>query len=81
MACEYLLLNGVPIDCIDDLGYTALHLATQKGCIAQTYLLLKHKARYDIVSKDGKKPIDIAVDKRNADIVTLYVFDLGEIND
>ncbi|XP_055377406.1 arf-GAP with coiled-coil, ANK repeat and PH domain-containing protein 2 [Condylostylus longicornis] len=71
MACEYLLLNGVPINTADDLGYTPLHLATQKGCIAQTYLLLKHKAQYDSEAKDGKKPIDIAVDKRNADIVTL----------
>lgn len=71
MACEYLLLNGIPIDSVDDLGYSALHLATEKGCIAQTYLLLKHKARYDIQAKDGKKPIDIAVDQRNADIVTL----------
>lgn len=71
MACEFLLLNGVQIDIADDKGYTALHLATQKGCIAQAYLLLKHKAKYDIVAKDGKKPIDIAVDQRNADIVTL----------
>ncbi|CAD7077861.1 unnamed protein product [Hermetia illucens] len=71
MACEYLLLNGVPIDTIDDIGYTALHLATAKGCIAQSYLLLKHRARHDIVAKDGKQPLDIAVDQRNADIVTL----------
>ncbi|XP_055849506.1 arf-GAP with coiled-coil, ANK repeat and PH domain-containing protein 2 isoform X1 [Episyrphus balteatus] len=71
MACEFLLLNGVPIDVIDDFGYSALHLSTQKGCIAQAYLLLKHKAKYDIVAKDGKKPLDIAVDQRNADIVTL----------
>lgn len=71
MACEFLLLNGVQIDVTDDNGYTALHLATQKGCIAQAYLLLKHKAKYDSVAKDGKKPIDIAVDQRNADIVTL----------
>ncbi|KAL5285293.1 ACAP2 family protein [Megaselia abdita] len=71
MACEFLLLNGVQIDISDDNGYTALHLATQKGCIAQAYLLLKHKAKYDTVAKDGKKPIDIAVDQRNADIVTL----------
>ena len=71
MACEFLLLNGVPLDTPDDFGYTPLHLATKKGCIAQAYLLLKHKAKYDLVAKDGKKPIDIAVDQRNADIVTL----------
>lgn len=71
MACEFLLLNGVPIDVVDDNGYSALHLTTQKGSIAQAYLLLKHKAKYDIVAKDGKKPLDIAVDQQNADIVTL----------
>lgn len=71
MACEYLLLNGIPIDSIDDNGYSALHLATEKGCTAQAYLLLKHRAKHDISAKNGKKPIDIAVEMANADIVTL----------
>lgn len=73
MACEYLLLNGVPIDAVDDLGYSALHMSTERGFIAQVYLLLKHKAKYDIEANDGKKPLDIAVEQRNADIVTLLV--------
>ncbi|KAG4078434.1 hypothetical protein HA402_007385 [Bradysia odoriphaga] len=71
MACEYLLLNGIPIDSVDDNGYTALHLATEKGCTSQAYLLLKHRAKHDIEANDSKRPIDIAVDKANADIVTL----------
>lgn len=71
MACEYLLLNGARIDAIDLNGYTALHLATEKGCTAQAYLLLKHRARHDIIATDGKQPIDIAVEQANADIVTL----------
>lgn len=71
MACEYLLLNGIPIDAVDDSGYTALHLATEKGCTSQAYLLLKHRAKHDIEANDSKRPIDIAVDKANADIVTL----------
>jgi Arf-GAP with coiled-coil, ANK repeat and PH domain-containing protein len=71
MACEYLLLNGSRIDQQDRLGYTALHLATEKGHTAQAYLLLKHKAKHDIETKDGKRPIDIAVKLANADIVTL----------
>lgn len=70
-ACEFLILNGFPINAVDENGYTALHLATQGGCTAQAYLLLKHHAKHDIVSNDGKKPIDIAVDQANADIVTL----------
>lgn len=71
MACEYLLLNGCPIDINDAIGYTPLHLATEKGCTAQAYLLLKHRAKHDIIAHNGKKPIDIAVEQANADIVTL----------
>lgn len=73
MACEYLLLNGIPIDAVDGNGYTALHLATEKSCTAQAYLLLKHRSKHDIVAKNGKKPIDIAIEQANADIVTLLV--------
>lgn len=71
MACEYLLLNGAQIDATDRNGYTALHLATERGSTAQAYLLLKHRAKHDIIAKDGQKPIDIAVHLTNADIVTL----------
>ncbi|XP_030370232.1 arf-GAP with coiled-coil, ANK repeat and PH domain-containing protein 2 isoform X2 [Scaptodrosophila lebanonensis] len=71
MACEYLLLNGASIDAVDEMGYSALHISTAKGHIAQVYLLLKHKAQYDLASSDGKKALDIAVDQKNADIVTL----------
>ncbi|XP_031625900.1 arf-GAP with coiled-coil, ANK repeat and PH domain-containing protein 2 [Contarinia nasturtii] len=70
-ACEFLILNGFEINAVDDQGYTPLHLATQRGFTAQAYLLLKHQAKHDVTSNDGKKPIDIAVDKANADIVTL----------
>ncbi|KAH8312467.1 hypothetical protein KR044_010871 [Drosophila immigrans] len=71
MACEYLLLNGAAIDAVDELGYSALHISTAKGHIAQVYLLLKHKAAYNLASSDGKKALDIAVEQKNADIVTL----------
>lgn len=59
------------INAVDENGHTALHLATQNGYTAQAYLLLKHQAKHDISSNDGKKPIDIAVEQANADIVTL----------
>lgn len=71
MACEYLLLNGIPIDVADDTGYTALHLATEKGSTSQAFLLLKHRAKHDALALDGRRPIDIAVEQANADIVTL----------
>lgn len=75
MACEYLLLNGIPIDVADETGYTALHLATEKGSTAQAFLLLKHRAKHDTIALNNKRPIDIAVEQANADIVTLYVVD------
>lgn len=71
MACEYLLLNGCHINSVDENGYTPLHLACDKQYTAQVRLLLKHHAKHDMAANDGKKPIDIAMEHANADIVTL----------
>lgn len=71
MAVEFLLLNGVDVNAQDLNGYTALHLATERGNTAQAYLLLKNRAKHDILSGNGKLALDIAVDCANADIVTL----------
>lgn len=71
MAVEYLLLNGVEVNAQDENGYTALHLATERGNTAQAYLLLKNRAKHDIPAANGKQALDIAVDCANADIVTL----------
>ncbi|KAL9695419.1 hypothetical protein quinque_014704 [Culex quinquefasciatus] len=79
MSCEFLLLNGCNINAVDLNGYTALYLATENGSTAQVYLLLKHKAKYDVAATNGKLPIDIAVDKTDADIVTLLR--LAQLND
>lgn len=61
MTCEFLLLNGARINCADKNGYTPLHLAIEIGNTALAYLLLKHKAKYDLQTNDGKLPIDFAV--------------------
>lgn len=61
MTCEYLLLNGANINCADMKGFTPLHLSIEIGNTALAYLLLKHKAKYDMVTNDGKLPIDFAV--------------------
>lgn len=71
MACEYLLLNGCQINSIDGNGYTPLHIACDQQYTAQVRLLLKHQAKHEIAAIDGKKPIDIAMEHANADIVTL----------
>jgi len=71
MTCEFLLLNGANINCVDTNGYTPLHLSIELGNTALAYLLLKHKAKYDVTTSDGKLPIDFAVSTANADVVTL----------
>lgn len=79
MACEYLILNGAQINCCDSDGKTPLYLATELGHTAQVCLLLKHKADQHIADKSGLEPLTIAVEKANADIVTLLR--LGRLNE
>ncbi|XP_062533188.1 LOW QUALITY PROTEIN: arf-GAP with coiled-coil, ANK repeat and PH domain-containing protein 1-like [Armigeres subalbatus] len=79
MSCEFLLINGCNINTTDRNGYTALHLAAENGSTAQAYLPLKHKAKYDIKATNQKLPIDIAVERTDADIVTLLR--LAQLND
>ncbi|XP_008545639.1 poly [ADP-ribose] polymerase tankyrase-2 [Microplitis demolitor] len=43
-------------------GNTSLHVAAKNGCLEIVNSLLRHGAIYDIVNKDGKKPIDLAED-------------------
>lgn len=71
MACEFLLLNGCNINATDENGLTPLHLACDKQYTAQVRLLLKHQAKHSLEANNGKKPIDIAMEHANADIVTL----------
>lgn len=61
MTCEFLLLNGANINCADINGFTPLHLSIEIGNTALAYLLLKHKAKYDMTTREGKLPIDFAV--------------------
>ncbi|KAI5752132.1 hypothetical protein M8J77_014124 [Diaphorina citri] len=79
MACEYLILNGLKINCPDAQGKTPLYLATELGHTSQVCLLLKHKADQHIVDSSGVEPLTLAVEKANADIVTLLR--LGRLNE
>lgn len=63
MTCEYLILCGANINSVDVKGFTPLHLSIELGNTALAYLLLKHKAKYDLKTNDGKLPIDFAVSK------------------
>lgn len=71
MACEYLILNGSKINVQDKEGNTPLHLATELGHTAQVCLLLKHRADQHLANSKEVKPLEIAVQNANADIVTL----------
>lgn len=41
---------------------------------AQVCLLLKHKANQYLRDRDNVEPLEVAIKKANANIVTLYVF-------
>ena len=71
MACQYLLLNGAKINTRDDNGDTPLHLSAMNGYTGQVCLLLKHRADHHLRNGNGKTALDIAVEKADADIVTL----------
>ncbi|KAF6209976.1 hypothetical protein GE061_015731 [Apolygus lucorum] len=79
MACEYLLLNGIPINVQDAVGNTPLHLATQLGHTSQVCLLLKHRADQHIKDSSDVDALDTAIRLANADIVTLLR--LGRLNE
>uniref|UniRef100_A0A914LYW0 Uncharacterized protein n=1 Tax=Meloidogyne incognita TaxID=6306 RepID=A0A914LYW0_MELIC len=68
---EFLLLNGAKINICDWKGNTALHLASMEGYTIIVYQLLKRNAEKTIKNDEGKIPLDIAVEKCHADIVTL----------
>lgn len=71
MALAYLMINGTKLNVQDEDGWTALHLATQRGHTAQVCFLLKHHADQHLGNNAGKVPLEIAETNENADIVTL----------
>ncbi|KAL5110728.1 Arf-GAP with coiled-coil ANK repeat and PH domain-containing protein 2 [Taenia crassiceps] len=70
-ACELLLTNGADINALDQDGRTALHHACSLQRVHLVCLLLRRQANQEIRDKDGRRPIDVAIDTAHADIVTL----------
>ncbi|PAV62171.1 hypothetical protein WR25_16975 [Diploscapter pachys] len=68
---EFLLVNGAKINALDDRMNTSLHLAAIEGNTIQVCQLLKRFAKKDEINAEGKTPLDIAVERKHADIVTL----------
>ncbi|KAK2555506.1 Ankyrin repeat domain-containing protein 50 [Acropora cervicornis] len=54
----------------DKKGRTALHLAAQNGDECQTTHLLLKGARTDLTDRDGRTPLDIAIDSAHDDFYT-----------
>ncbi|KAG1649790.1 Arf-GAP with coiled-coil, ANK repeat and PH domain-containing protein 2 [Nymphon striatum] len=78
-ACEYLMLNGSKCKVHDKNMQTPLHLATEFGHTGQVCLFLKRGIDQHSLDINGKDALAIAVDKANADIVTLLR--LGRLNE
>lgn len=71
-AVEFLLLNGAKINVLDDKLNSPLHLAAAKGNTLQVCQLLKRGADKSLKNADGVTPLEIAVEGKHADIVTLF---------
>ncbi|KAE9416341.1 hypothetical protein Angca_006491, partial [Angiostrongylus cantonensis] len=71
-AVEFLLLNGAKINAFDDKLCTPLHLAAVEGNTLQVCQLLKRGADKSLKNADGVTPLEIAVERKHADIVTLF---------
>ena len=51
---------GASVKDVDSKGNTALHLAAEKGKLANLRLLLKKGAKVNAKNKEGKTPLDVA---------------------
>ncbi|VDL62724.1 unnamed protein product [Nippostrongylus brasiliensis] len=71
-AVEFLLLNGAKINVLDEKLNTPLHLAAAEGNTLQVCQLLKRGADKSLKNADGVTPLEIAVEGKHADIVTLF---------
>ncbi|KAM7537161.1 hypothetical protein Aperf_G00000072854 [Anoplocephala perfoliata] len=61
----------ITINAVDQDGRTALHHACSLQRVHLVCLLLRRQANHEIADKDGRRPIDVAIDTAHADIVTL----------
>lgn len=68
---EFLLLNGAKVDIADRHGQGPLHHATILGHTGQVCQILKRNVNHQSKDENGMDPLMIAMEKANADIVTL----------
>lgn len=71
IATEFLLINGAKCNLQDFSMRTPLHLAVEQCDTGQVCLLLKRGADQRLLDNEQQDALAIAVNNRNADIVTL----------
>ncbi|KAK0413686.1 hypothetical protein QR680_006943 [Steinernema hermaphroditum] len=68
---EFLILNSAKINMVDSQLDSPLHIAARKGHTLAVCQLMKRGADKHLKNHHGKIPLDLAVDGKYADIVTL----------
>lgn len=68
---EFLLLNGAKINSCDNKGRTPMFYAVELGNTGPVCLLIKRGADLDVIDVDGHDALSIAIERADADIVTL----------
>lgn len=70
---ELLLLNGANANAVDETqhGWTALHYCAVGNHSTPAALLFRRGAKLDAKDKKGRTPLDVAIEAKHADCVTL----------
>uniref|UniRef100_A0A0R3RVK8 Arf-GAP with coiled-coil, ANK repeat and PH domain-containing protein 2 n=1 Tax=Elaeophora elaphi TaxID=1147741 RepID=A0A0R3RVK8_9BILA len=71
IAVEFLLLNGAKVNALDSSLNTALHIAASKACTLIVCQLMKRGADQRLRNRLNETPLDLAIEGKHADIVTL----------
>ena len=66
---ELLLKNGARVDVTDQQMQTPLHYVACKGNPSEAKILINYGADVHAKSTDGKTPLDVAIDKKNEDVI------------
>uniref|UniRef100_A0A0M3JB94 ANK_REP_REGION domain-containing protein n=1 Tax=Anisakis simplex TaxID=6269 RepID=A0A0M3JB94_ANISI len=71
VAAEFLLLNGSKVNSLDDSMNSPLHIASANAHTLIVCQLMKRGADQHLKNSNGETALDLAVEGKHADIVTL----------